>query len=108
MIKLPPKARCWKCGGRGYEIIVEGSKSGYKIDCDCEGGLRWDLGDLYRAVEDAGGIPSSLYDPVENMPDYTGEVLFAEGGFLAYGDTHEAAMVAVIAKVNEEAEDGKR
>ena len=65
------------------------------------------LGDLYRAVEDAGAIPSSVKSPAEGKPNYVAEILTAESIHGAWGATHEEAMVAVINKVNKEAEHGQ-
>ena len=62
------------------------------------------LGDLYRAVEDAGAIPSSVKSPAEGKPNYVAEILTAESIHGAWGATHEEAMVNEINKVNEEAE----
>ena len=102
MIKLPEKVKCWKCLGLGfieYEDMLHD-------DCDCENGWRHDLGDLYRAVEDAGAIPDSKLKPKEGAPDYIAVILTCDSEHVARGATYEEAMVNVIAKVNEEAEGG--
>ena len=62
------------------------------------------LGDLYRAVEDAGAIPDSKLKPKEGAPDYIAVIITCDSEHEARGDSHEEAMVNVIAKVNAEAE----
>ena len=62
------------------------------------------LGDLYRAVEDAGAIPGSLLSPAEGAPDYIAVILTCDSEHEDRGATHEEATVNVINKVNAEAE----
>jgi len=62
------------------------------------------LGDLYRAVEDAGAIPDSKLKPKEGAPDYIAVIITCDSEHEARGATHEEAIVNVIAKVNAEAE----
>ena len=107
MIKLPAKVKCWKCGGTGKIFKRPHSRDMYGEFlrlCDCEDGWRWDLGDLYRAVEDAGAIPDSKLKPKEGAPDYIAVILTCDSEHEARGATHEEATVNVINKVNEEAE----
>jgi len=100
MIKLQGKVKCWKCLGLGF---IE-DEDMLHDDCDCEDGWRWELGDLYRAVEDAGAIPGTALRPAEGKPDYVAAIQTCDSRHVARGDSHEEAMVAVINKVNEEAE----
>ena len=65
------------------------------------------LGDLYRAVEDAGAIPDSKLKPKEGAPDYIAVILTCDSEHEARGDSHEEATVNVIAMVNAEAERGQ-
>ena len=102
MIKLQGKVKCWKCLGLGF---IE-DEDMLHDDCDCEDGWRWELGDLYRAVEDVGGYLSTVLLPREGEPDYVGTIDFCGEAFEARGDSHEEAMVAVINKVNLEVEGG--
>jgi len=62
------------------------------------------LGDLYRAVEDVGAIPGTALRPAEGKPDYVAAIQTCDSRHVARGDSHEEAMVTVINKVNEEAE----
>jgi len=64
------------------------------------------LGDLYRAVEDVGAIPGTALRPAEGKPDYVAAIQTCDSRHVARGDSHEEAMVAVINKVNLEAEGG--
>ena len=109
-IILPGKVKCWRCEGRSTlpeSIMIKGEWKGEWVDkpCpDCEDGYRWNLGDLYRAVEDAGAIPDSKLKPKEGAPDYIAVILTCGSEHEDRGATHEEAMVNVINKVNEEAE----
>ena len=95
-IILPEKVKCHEC--KGYIF-------GFPSCSNCEDGYRWDLGDLYRAVEDVGGYLSTVLSPREDEPDYVGTIDFCGEAFEGRGDSYELAAVAVINKVNEEAED---
>jgi len=102
-IILPEKVKCWKCEN-GRIIKSQGSWNTIS-SCDCEDGYRWDLGDLYRAVEDVGAIPGTALRPAEGKPDYVAAIQTCDSRHVARGDSHEEATVNVIAKVNAEAED---
>ena len=117
MIKLPAKMKCPRCDGDGYVIVTNAVMSmknphNHRVKCPrdgCEDGYIWNLGDLYRAVEDAGAIPDSKLKPKEGAPDYIAVIITCDSEHEDRGDSHEEAMVNVINKVNEEAEgDGKR
>ena len=107
-IILPEKAKCWKCGVGLYKCEAADGLTlpcWKRINlCDCEDGYRWDLGDLYRAVENVGGYLSTVLLPREGEPDYVGTIDFCGEAFEARGDSYELAAVAVINKANEEAE----
>ena len=109
MIKLPAKVPCHKCDGTG-KIFTKTSPDVMYGEflrlCDCEDGWRHNLGDLYRAVEDAGAIPDSKLKPKEGAPDYIAVIITCNSEHEARGDSHEEAMVNIINKVNEEAERG--
>lgn len=100
-IDLPPRVKCWRCDGRGY------IPANHYTNCDCEGGYRFNLADLYRAVEVAGGTPGTVLLPVEDEPYYVAEILISGSRYEARGDSYEAAMFNVISKVNAEASDGR-
>ena len=100
-IILPPKVPCWKCSVGLYRCE---NLDRDVMACDCEDGYRRDLGDLYRAVEDVGAIPGTALRPAEGKPDYVAVIQTCDSRHVARGDSHEEAMVAVINKVNLEAE----
>jgi hypothetical protein len=58
------------------------------------------LGDLCRAVEDAGAVLVVI--PVyDSGPPYIAEITSRDGPIFDNGDSYEAAALAVIRKVNE-------
>ncbi|HUV87514.1 MAG TPA: hypothetical protein VMX79_10430, partial [bacterium] len=83
-IILPEKVKCHEC--KGYIF-------GFPSCSNCEDGYRWDLGDLYRAVEDAGAIPGTALRPAEGKPDYVAAIQTCDSRHVARGDSHEEAMV---------------
>lgn len=105
-IDLPKRIKCWRCGGIGYFYRWIAGPNGIghereKISCDCDDGLRYDLGALYTAVDNIGAILTTLLMPTEGEPDYVAEILCAESRVEARGDTHEDAAVNAIKKWNE-------
>ena len=83
-IELPPKVKCWRCGGRGYRIeydrgsmSLEGTMSGCSKPCpDCDDGERYVFADLAAAVRQAK-LKIEVDEYVDNPGEYCASIIEA-------------------------------
>ena len=117
-ITLPPKVKCWRCGGTGQIVVIAGTierKPDYPEDmvgiplrdfepCDCDDGERYVFDDVAAAIKKLLYFNYEHTGPSSgNLPgkSYRVKIWDGAGEYIAFGPTPTAALVAAVEKHNE-------